>query len=132
MGFDALIRGLLLDADSITESLNDATVLHWPWLSRDVEGSGVYPNAGIPLRCLVEFKQRMLPNPSRPQEMISQVAVLTFVRPIAPNGAAGRREPIDNRDLFTLPNGYLAGVIAVDGFIDAGTHAPYLLSVSLG
>jgi hypothetical protein len=49
------------------------------------------------------------------------------------NGAAGRQEPIDTRDLLVVvASGETLPIAHVDGVIDPGTEMPYAPQIFLG
>lgn len=57
---------------------------------------------------------------------------LTFLDPIEPNGAAGRVEPIDNRDLLILPDGTSGPIYKPEGLYNPVTDAPFLIELWIG
>lgn len=127
-GFADLIRNGVALADSLTNSLQ-ATVVHEAWTGNDGEGGYSYDD-GIERLALVERKQRMRRN-AQGEEVMS-THVVTFLRPIADNGATGRQEPVDPRDRITLPDGTKSNILSVEAFVDKDTGAGYLHEVYLG
>jgi hypothetical protein len=73
---------------------------------------------GTPLVAIVERKHRLLR--TLEGKVISCETKLTLLKPIAPNGAAGRSEPIDPRDRFTMQDGTTGPIVRIDGMQDAG------------
>lgn len=128
MGLDTLVTKLVRVADKATKSLQ-ITVSHYPWT-----GSGIYsePTYGtvVSRKAVMEFQQR-LRKLSDGQEIV-QKASLLFVGPIAPNGAADRREPFDPRDKIVLPNGYTGPILDVSGPENPAISAPFTFEVLLG
>ena len=57
---------------------------------------------------------------------------LTFLDPIEPNGAAGRVEPIDNRDLIVLPDGTSGPIFKPEGLYNPVADAPFLIELWIG
>lgn len=57
---------------------------------------------------------------------------LTFLEPIAPNGAEGRVEPIDNRDLIILPDGTSGPIFKPEGLYNPVAGAPFLIELWIG
>lgn len=128
MGLDSVILNGVALANRVTGSLQ-ATVQHAAWTGNQADATGSYA-AAVDRQALVEFKQRLRRLPTG-QEVMQQ-ATVTFIQPVPANGAAERREPIDPRDVITLPNGYTGPILDVSGVVDPGTDAPYMLSVALG
>lgn len=125
---DDLIRNAVTLANSLTADLQ-ATVSHEAWIGQDSRGKPNYDDP-VSRQAVVDFRQvrRRLADGSE----TLQAAKLTFVGPITANGATGRREPIDNRDRITLPNGYTGPIVEVLGVVDPTTNAPYAIDVVLG
>lgn len=118
MGLDSVIRKGVGIAHSVTKSLQ-VTVSHYPWLGQEGSGAPIFPTTPLLRVCLYERKQRRVATRSG-REVVSEHQ-LTFLEPIAPNGATGRQEPIDERDKFVLPDGTTGPILRVEGFADAGT-----------
>lgn len=132
MAFDALIRSAIATADSVLESLQ-ADVVHHAWIADGTTyGDPQYATPAITRSAIIEQKQRM--RRMADGREILQLAVITFPRPIAANGAANRREPIDPRDKLVLPNGFTGPIADVSsiGPIDPTTGSPYGLEVIIG
>jgi hypothetical protein len=60
------------------------------------------------------------------------VATITFLDPIDDNGAAGRQEPVDSRDIITLQDGKTAPIVEIKGPVDSATSRRFLNEVVLG
>lgn len=131
MGLGSVVRSAVAIADSITGASGafQATVTHNVWTGESVSNKATRTTT-VSRLALVEFEQSRVETSDK--QVVQQVAKLTFLRPIAANGAAGRREPIDPRDTFTLPNGWVGRVLAVDGLTDPSTNAPFFCQVRLG
>lgn len=128
MALDTLIRRGVATADRLTASLQPE-VTHEAWTGQSVSGAATYA-AGVNRSALIEQKQR-LHRAGNGREVVTK-AKITILRPVAPNGAAGRTEPIDARDRFTLPDGSTGPIVDIEGFTDAGTGLPYFAEVWLG
>lgn len=128
MALDSLIRRGVAVADRLTASLQP-DVTHEAWTGQDGYGAATYA-AGVARAAIIEQKQR-LHRTSNGREVVTK-AKITILRPITPNGAAGRTEPIDVRDRFTLPDGSTGPIVDIGGFTDAGTGRPYFAEVWLG
>lgn len=114
--------------DEITATAQ-ATVQFYPWISDDDYGKPQYATA-IPVDVILDLHQR-LRRLDTGQDVL-QVASFVIPRPVAANGASGRREPVDPRDKFVLPNGYFGPILAVKAPVSGSTGAPYFLEVYLG
>jgi hypothetical protein len=128
VGFRDIVRNGLKTVDKVTSDLH-STILHEAWISNDTYGK---PQYALPVRVkgILEVEQRLRRLDSG-QEVL-QHAVITFPRPLKVNGATGRREPIDPRDVLTLPSGYSGPILFVGGVVDPSTGRPYGLEVILG
>ena len=128
MGFEDVIRTGVATAASVTASLQ-VVVQHASWIGVRGQGEPLF-TAFIGRRALVEQKASSLRNASG--ETVVSRAKLTLLDPIVRQGADGRREAIDPRDLFILPDGTTGPILAVNGLLDPSTGLPYLLEVYLG
>lgn len=128
MGLDSIIRSGVATIDAVTASLQ-VSVTHAAWTGHGNYAEPTYAT-GVARKAIVVFKQRMR-KLGNGQEVLQQASVV-FPRPIAANGTADRREPIDPRDKLTLPNGYTGPILDVQGVVDPLTNAPYSLEVILG
>jgi len=129
MGLDATIRSAVALANRVTASLQ-VSVSHAPWTGPGADGTGAWGTATA-RQAIVDdsYRQHRLPT----GEIVSCAAKLTFVQPIDANGATGRREPLDPRDVFTLPNGHTGPVVDIpSGPLDPTTGRPYFGAVVLG
>lgn len=114
--------------DAQTASLQD-TIEFYAWKGAGNYGESEYDDAVL-MQAVVEEKQ-VLRRMTDGTE-IAQKASVTIPRPIPPNGATGRREPVDPRDKIVLPNGFTGPILFVNGEIDPTTHAPYSYEIVLG
>lgn len=129
MGLDRLVRSVVKIADKVTGSLQD-NVTHHPWIGQNQHGEAVY-GEGVSISCLIEYKQVLRRQPNK-QDVISN-AQLCVLTPMTENGAAGRREPVDPRDKFVLPDGTTGWVVDYSGGLeDPSTAYPYLHKIYLG
>lgn len=128
MGLADTIRAAVATANAITGDLQ-VVVKHSAWVGVDGFSKPSFAKA-VERPALVEFNQRMVRQVNG-QEVL-QVARVMFLEPIHPNGADGRREPIDPRDKIVLPNGFVGPILEVSGFVDSGTDRPFFYEVALG
>ena len=129
MGLAAVIRSGVAVINSVTSDLQ-VTVVHHAWLSNNDDGESVY-DSGVNLSAIVEYgKEQMLKVDGR--EMLVKGTAITIVGPVTENGGANRREPIDPRDRFVLPDGTSGPIISQKGVADPLTGQQYMYEVFLG
>jgi hypothetical protein len=128
LNIPALIQQALTLADNETKSAQ-VTVMHHPWVGQSVSGTPSYAAPGS-YKAILEYRQEM----RKTDEGTEQVARahLTFLQPVTPNGTAGRNEPIDERDLITLPDLSTGPILETRGLADPTTSRPYYNEVALG
>lgn len=127
-----LVSDLIGLADTLTQDFGlQVYVSHAPWYGDGTTYREPLHRPIIPRLALVDFTQKL--RRSSTGEEILQKASVTFLRPISPDGAENRREPIDPRDIITLPNGYTGPILDIaGGLIDPATNWPYMVEVILG
>jgi hypothetical protein len=98
-------------------------------------GAGVLQYAAaVPVRALVDVtrKERL----SASGGMIMTDGALTILDPIAdttPNAGFDRKQPVDTRDKFVLPDGTVGSSITeAGGFMDAATSRGFINELLLG
>jgi len=128
MGLQDIVRGGIATANAFTRSLQ-VQAQHSPWIGSDATGEALF---GPPVvrNVLLEYKQSQR-NTLTGTTVVSR-AKLTLLEPVSPNGASGRREPVDPRDRFLLPDGTDGPVVDVAGLMDPSSSAPYLFQVWIG
>jgi hypothetical protein len=127
------IREYVEVAHEVTEELQPI-VQHLPWVAQ-TDGFGRKQLAapfGQPIARPALIEERYSVITVNESTQIETHVKLYFIKPIASLGAAGRAEPVDPRDKFVLPSGRTGPVVHTDGFVDAGTGAPYINIVYLG
>jgi hypothetical protein len=128
MSLDQTVRGAVAKIDSVTKSLQ-TTILLSRWISQTYDGTPSY-GAPEPFQAVVEYKQEQRQSPTG-QTRVSK-AHITIISPIEPVGAAERSEPIDERDLVTLPNLTTGPILETSGLVDPVTGLPYMHEIWLG
>lgn len=135
MGYDALVRGLVKSVISPQFESMKMDVTLQAWIGETSSGKKLYA-AARPLRALVDFEGRGEQRYSRSGAQFVLLASLLFLDlPIAettPNVGQVRKQPIDLRDIITLPSGDTAPIVSMSGFGDPATNAPYAPAVTLG
>lgn len=129
MGLNSTVSKAVSNIDSITADFQ-VSVRHYPWIGFDSTTGGPSYGSVVLRKGVVDYKQR-LRKTSDGQE-VTQQASITIPRPIIANGAADRREPVDPRDKFVLPNGYTGPILSIEGIINPSTGTPYAIDVILG
>ena len=128
MALDSVVRSVVKVVHGATKSLQP-TVQHHAWIGQD--GFGVVDYAPVvPLKALVEQKLQL--RQLGDGRLVRVKAKLTFLKVIAPNGTAGRDEPIDPRDKLVLADGTTGPIYLAEGLRDPGKVRPFLLEVWLG
>jgi hypothetical protein len=116
-------------ASSVTDSLKP-NVTHEAWIGQNATGKPSYASP-VTLRCIIDDSQKNITTLGG--SVITVMATLTFLDPITPNGTSGRREPIDPRDRFTLPNGFTGKIIDSPGsVINPATGVGFIQQIMLG
>lgn len=122
-----------VEAAALASESAQVDVSHEAWIGRKKVGGLSEDDFAAPVsqKALVQ----MNPGISMTQagQEISVLAIVTFLGPIAPTGAPGRKEPIDVRDLIVLPDGSTGKIVAVKGgLVDPTTGLPYMSQVVIG
>lgn len=133
MGLGGIVRGIVPVIKDIIGGqdglMDDVTIRYW---QRDLDdaGTGDYSDP-VAFQAVVIRIQKLVVTSSG-QEAMSTSQII-FVEELPAHGEAGRREPLDERDIITLSDGTTGPILTVGpGLMDQGTHAPYLLEVFLG
>lgn len=93
-----------------------------PWISQDGDGT---PHFGSPAIYKAIVDMRVIQRHTPDGQLVLTNAYILFLQPVPPNGAVGREEPFDPRDLIICPDGTTGRVAASQGFVDANTTHPY-------
>lgn len=129
-GLADIIRGIVGVADTVTRSAQ-VDVIHQQWASQDTMGKVTFsPPAGVIRKAVVERKTRLVKK-ANAQDIEAKHYVL-FVHPIPPLGAAGRQEPVDERDQITLPGGLTGPIAEINEVLDPATGRGYVTEVWMG
>lgn len=124
----AIFRKGIAIVDKLTSALQ-ATVTIQRWISQTPTGDPVYDTA-FTENAVITIGAGFIYGPSG--ELIKTKAMIQIPRPLTPQGAPNREEPIDPRDKITLPNGVTGPVVRTDGVIDPTTGEPYAIDIWLG
>jgi len=129
--FDVLRTGVQVIAAGILESFK-GTVQHEAWVGADGRGGDLYA-AAAPRRALIDLTKREIHTSSG--KFVRVFAMLTFLDPIADTSANSgftRENPIDPRDILTLPDGTTAPIADTGAFMDPVTSRPVFNATVLG
>jgi len=106
-------------------------VTHRAWRGQTYDGVASYKNTQY--HAIVEDKQKIVRTFSGTEEVSNHyIGILEPITPVAATSPHVRTNPVDVNDRFILPSGLEVSVMAVDGFINAGTGLPYYSQVYCG
>jgi len=129
MALDTIIRNAVSTIDGITKSVQTTIVLT-RWKSQSFSGEAEYA-APITLKAIVDYKQEQRQSPSG-QTRVSK-AYIIITSPLSPLGSSpNRSEPLDERDIVTLPNMNTGPILETAGIVDSKTGLPYMHEIWLG
>jgi hypothetical protein len=126
--FAKIIRDSVAKIDGITKSAQTSVVLT-RWNGQSYDGTPTYA-APLTVQAIVQYKQEQRQSPSG-QTRVSK-AYVVVVSPLLALGAANRSEPVDERDLVTLPNMTTGPILETAGIVDPATGLPYMHEIWLG
>lgn len=129
LNLPSIISNAVKIADTSTKSLQ-VVVAHHAWTGQDSWGKATYAFP-VDRRAIYESKHESKFD-TNTGSVVQVKGKLTFLDPIAPNGAAGRIEPIDNRDLIVLPDGTSGPVFKPEGLYNPVSDAPFLIELWIG
>lgn len=116
-------------ADDLTKGVQQDVTLE-PWLSSDAKGKRTY-DTPVTFKAVVNKTRRQ--RPTGAGTFVNIVATLTVVGDVAPNGAAGRREPIDPRDRITLADGTTGPILsAPSAVMNPNTGRGFINKIEIG
>ena len=131
MGYEDLTRAGVALASSQFETMK-VNVTHEAWIGQDGEGGDQFASP-VTRRALVDLTKRQRMTGSG--QLVMTFAAVTFLDPIAdttPNAGQVRQQPIDPRDVITLPDGGTAPIVQAGAFADSATERPFFQEVVLG
>lgn len=123
-----IVSGAVKTASKLTTSLQ-ATVIWKAWTGNDQWGRKIYTTHSI--RALVEQEVRTELDQATGQAIQTR-AKITILEPLPLVTAAGRINPIDNRDILILPDGTTGPAYMPGGFVNPETSKPFLMEVWMG
>lgn len=125
------LRSGVATARAITLSFH-VNVTIQQWIGQNSFGKAEYADT-LTLKALVEQKSKSFKTRDG-QEAVSKsyIAILEPITPATPTGDNTRENPIDERDVITLPDGTTGPILDVTGFLDGGTGVPFFSEIYLG
>lgn len=115
-------------ADSLTKGVQGTCTLE-AWTASDGRGARTYA-APVTFRAVVDTTRKEV---IRNGKEVIIVATVVIVGDLAPNGAAGRVEPVDPRDRITLPDGTTGTILSSPGApINPLTGRAFVQLIELG
>lgn len=128
MALDDIVRGAVALARTLTLDLQP--VVQWrAWLGDNGYGLETYA-APVNIRAIVERKQHTLTRPDG-RTFVSE-HYIAILEPLPGAVAANRRNPVDERDMFILPDGTTGPIVNISGLVDRGTGQPFYHEIYLG
>jgi hypothetical protein len=124
MALADVIRGGVAGLNTQLATLQ-VNVTHEAWIGHADGFGGPMFAPPVALLALVQEGTNQKRTPTG--ETITTRACVSFLQPVPPNGATGRREPIDPRDRITLPSGLTGPLVENPGaMVDPSTGRPYI------
>lgn len=128
MALDSIIRNAVKKIDTVTKSAQTTVVIS-RWIGQSYDGTASYA-APVSYKAVVNYKQEQRQSPNG-QSRVSKAHVI-ILSPMDPLGVANRSEPLDERDLVTLPNMSTGPILETAGVVDPATGRPYMHEIWLG
>lgn len=127
MSILTILRNGVATVNKVTKSLQ-AKVSYERFMTSDLFGTEQYAPAVL-LDAIVDWKQKQV----RTQTGVLSVsrAAITLID-ITQLMAATGGHGVDDKDIFTLPDGTTGPILDMSGFIDAGTGLPLATEVYIG
>lgn len=131
MGLADIVAGAVTIARTVTLDLH-TTITLAQWIGEDQFGKGIYATA-LSLRAIVEDKNKQLKT-GEGQDAVSKtyIAVLEPIDAATANSGFTRKNPVDERDIVTLPDGSTGPILDIDGLINGATGVPFYSQIYLG
>ena len=127
-GLSDILRNGVKTVNGVTKSAQTKIVLH-RWISQTYDGTPAYA-APLTMTAVVEYKSEARQS-STGQIRIARSYVI-ILDPLPALGIANRSEPLDDRDLITLPNMMTGPIIESYGVVDPKTQLPYCHEIWMG
>lgn len=131
MGLADIVASAVSIARTVTLDLQPTITLQ-QWTGEDSFGKKTYATAQS-LRAIVEEKQKSFKT-DQGQDAVSKtyIAVLEPIDAATASAGYTRKNPVDERDLITLPDGTTGPILDVDGLVNGATGVPFYSQIYLG
>jgi hypothetical protein len=132
MALNDLIRSGVALAKTLTSSLQ-VDVTFQAWKGQDAFGEADLAEA-VTYKAIYEKKLRPLKDPNTGSDVLatSYLLIPSPIESTTPNDGEIRDNPLDPRDVVTLPDGSTGKILQIQGIVDPSTVAPFLYEVWLG
>jgi hypothetical protein len=127
-GFADVIEKGIAIAKDVTATLQAGITIE-PWDGQDAQAMPSYDTA-VAYDAIVDMTAHLIRD-SKGEDVLAK-ATITILEPISDNGAAGRLEPVDPRDLITLPDGSTNPILNIQGLVNPDTDSGYMFVITLG
>jgi hypothetical protein len=129
MSLANIVRSGVAIANKVTASLQ-GTVTIKQWVAQDGFGLDTFGKT-LRIPAIIEMGEKEFD--LQDGVSITTKATITFLQPVPVNGAAGRVEPIDTRDILTLPDGTTGPtLVGAPMIVDPASSKPYFQIVGIG
>jgi len=121
-------------ADAVTKSLGfQGTITHQAWTGQDGHGASTYA-AVVSHKAVIDLTRKHRPTGSG--KMVTVIATITILERVAdttPLAGQTRYQPIDVRDIITLPDGTTGPILSgPSAVLDPDTNRGFFNSIELG
>ena len=121
-------------ADTITKSLGfQGTISHQAWTGQNEYGAATYATA-VPRRAVIDMtRKQRLTEAGKLVTVIASITILERVADTTPLAGQTRFQPIDDRDIITLPDGTTGPILSGPGAVlDPDTNRGFFNAIELG
>jgi hypothetical protein len=128
MGLSDVVRSAMKVANKVTKDLQpQITIQRWI-------GGGGYEGEqyASPIQVDAVVNVRLQDHHTASGQVVSTRAHVMILQPLPAEGSEGRIEPIDRRDIITLPDGSSGPIVEVGGFTDRKTGMPFYHEIWIG
>jgi hypothetical protein len=128
MGLDSVLRNGVKTINNVTKSAQVNITIH-RWMGQTYDGTPTYA-APLATKAVVEYKSEARQSSTGQLRVARTYLIITS--PLSALGVANRSEPLDDRDLITLPTMHTGPIIETYGVVDPATDLPYCHEVWMG
>jgi hypothetical protein len=100
------------------------------WIGADGYGAATFASP-VTYKAVVDTTRKDIAGASG--QVLAVVATITIIGDVRPNGAPGRIEPVDPRDIVTLSDGRTGPIVsAPNSVMDPGTGRGFIHEIMIG